>query len=87
MIYKGYKGVIKWDNESNVFRGTVVNIQDVITFQGADFRNVVKAFIDSVEDYLEFCAKLGEEPKEPQKLLDTLLDEITPENVHGEQKC
>jgi len=84
MIYKGYKGVISWDNEADTFHGNVVNIQDVITFQGTDFKDLVRAFKDSVDDYLEFCIELGKKPEEPRNMLSKLLEQITPENLHGE---
>lgn len=65
MQYKGYVARIEFDEEANVFHGEVVNIRDVITFQGKSVEELRKAFEDSVEDYLQFCAQRGEEPEEP----------------------
>ena len=33
--YKGYIGVVDFDPEMDLFHGTVINTQDVITFYGA----------------------------------------------------
>jgi len=65
MEYKGYVSRIKFDDEANIFHGEVINIRDVITFQGKSVDELRKAFEDSVEDYLAFCAERGEEPDKP----------------------
>jgi predicted HicB family RNase H-like nuclease len=53
------------DEEAGLFHGEVINTRDVITFQGRTVRELKKAFADSVDDYLEFCAVRGEEPEKP----------------------
>jgi predicted HicB family RNase H-like nuclease len=63
--YKGYLGRAEFDDEANIFHGQVINIQDVITFQGKSVDELQQAFKDSVEDYLGFCAERGEEPEQP----------------------
>jgi len=63
--YKGYVGNVVFDDEAGVFSGEVVNTRDVITFQGASVDELRKAFEDSVDDYLEFCAERGEQPEKP----------------------
>jgi len=65
MEYKGYLSRIEFDDEVNVFHGEVINIRDVITFQGTSVEELRQAFRDSVEDYLAFCAERGEDPDEP----------------------
>jgi predicted HicB family RNase H-like nuclease len=65
MEYKGYLSRIEFDDEANIFHGEVINIRDVITFQGKSVDELRKAFEDSVEDYLAFCAERGEEPNKP----------------------
>ena len=56
MKYKGYTGVVELDEESAVLFGRVIGLRDVITFQGSSVTEVIRAFHDSVDDYLEFCA-------------------------------
>jgi predicted HicB family RNase H-like nuclease len=65
MEYKGYVGRVKFDDDAGVFHGEVMNTRDVITFQGATVAALRKAFRESVEDYLAFCADRGEEPEKP----------------------
>ncbi|MEP7455953.1 type II toxin-antitoxin system HicB family antitoxin [Phyllobacterium sp. SB3] len=65
MHYKGYEAVIEFDEDADIFHGEIVNLRDVITFQGASASALKKAFAESVEDYLEFCKQRGEEPEKP----------------------
>jgi predicted HicB family RNase H-like nuclease len=65
MKYKGYAGVVELDEGSGVLFGRVIGLRDVITFQGSSVTEVVQAFHDSVDDYLEFCAERGESPEKP----------------------
>jgi predicted HicB family RNase H-like nuclease len=63
--YKGYIGVIEFDNEAGIFHGEVINLRDVITFQGECVEELRNSLRDSVEEYLEFCAERGEKPEKP----------------------
>jgi len=65
MQYKGYLARVQFDDEANIFHGEVINIRDVITFQGKSVDELRQAFQDSVEDYLAFCAERGEDPNSP----------------------
>lgn len=65
MEYKGYLSYVKFDDAADIFYGEVINIRDVITFQGKSVEELRQAFEDSVEDYLAFCAERGEEPDRP----------------------
>ncbi len=65
MTYKGYLAQIVFDEQANFFHGEVVNIRDVVTFQGQSVEELRQAFADSVEDYLAFCAARGETPDQP----------------------
>jgi predicted HicB family RNase H-like nuclease len=65
MKYKGYESVVEFDDEAEIFHGEIINIRDVITFQGSSVEELKQAFQDSVDDYLEFCQERGEEPDKP----------------------
>jgi len=65
MTYKGYEAVAEFDEKAGIFSGEVINTRDVITFQGASVKELKKAFRDSIDDYLEFCAKRKEAPEKP----------------------
>ncbi len=34
MKYKGYIGNAEFDGDANIFHGEVINLRDVVTFQG-----------------------------------------------------
>ena len=63
--YKGYIAQIDFDEEADLFHGQVINLRDVITFQGRSVDELRQALADSVEDYLELCAERGEAPEKP----------------------
>lgn len=65
MEYKGYIGKVDLDSEAGIFHGEVINIRDVVTFEGRSVEELQKAFIDSIKDYLAFCAARGEDPEKP----------------------
>ena len=65
LTYKNYLGKVEFDDETGILAGEVVNTRAVITFQGTTVQELREAFKESVEDYLEFCAELGEEPEKP----------------------
>ena len=63
--YKGYTGHVEFDDGVGLFHGEVLDLRDVITFQGKTAEELERAFRDSIDDYLEFCAQRGEEPDKP----------------------
>lgn len=63
--YKGYKGHAEFDDEAGLFHGEVLDLRDVITFQGTSVEESEKEFRDSVDDYLEFCEEYDEKPDQP----------------------
>ena len=65
MEHKGYFAKVEFDDDANVFHGEVLNLRVVITFEGETVKEIKKAFRDSVDDYLEFCAQRGESPEKP----------------------
>ena len=65
MEYKGYIAKVEFDDEAEIFHGEVINVRDVITFEGTSVAELRQAFQESVEDYLAFCAERGEEPEKP----------------------
>ena len=63
--YKGYIGKVEVDEEASILLGEVINLRDVITFEGRTVKELRQAFKDSIDDYLEFCASRGENPEKP----------------------
>lgn len=65
MHYNGYEAVVDFDEEAEIFHGEVINMRDVITFQGTSAAELKQALAESVEDYIAFCKERGEEPEKP----------------------
>ena len=65
MTYKGFVGVVEYDDEARIFSGEVINARTVITFQGTSVDEVENEFHASVDDYLEWCKEDGVEPEKP----------------------
>jgi predicted HicB family RNase H-like nuclease len=63
--YKGYIGKVTFDDEADLIHGEVVGLRDVITFQGESVTELRQAFQESIDDYLEWCEKLGQKPEKP----------------------
>jgi len=78
MEYKGYiGGNIEFDENADIFHGEVVNIRDVVTFQGSSPKELRQGLRESIEVYLSFCAERGREPNKP--FSGELLVHLTPE--------
>lgn len=75
--YKNYVGKVEYDGESKIFYGVVINLKDVITFQGTSVDEIEKAFRESIDDYLEWCKNDGVEPEKPYS--GKFIIRITPE--------
>lgn len=65
MTYKGYYGVVQYDDEAKIFHGEVINTRTVITFQGTTVDEIETAFRDSVDDYLDWCKERNKDPEKP----------------------
>src|ERR1700679_3662251 len=61
----GYEAVVEFDEDAELFHGEVINLRDVITFQGRSVAELKDAFAASVQDDLAFCAARGEVPGNP----------------------
>src|SRR3990172_366969 len=65
MEYQGYIAKVEFDEDGDVFHGEVINLRDVVTFEGKSVSELRKAMRESVEDYLAFCEDRKEEPEKP----------------------
>lgn len=63
--YKGYSATVSFDEDALLFHGEVLGIRDVITFQARTAEELLKAFHESVDDYLAWCAEDGAAPEKP----------------------
>lgn len=76
--YKGYSGHVEFDDEAGLFHGEVLDLKDVVTFQGTSVEELQRAFRESIDDYLQYCLERGEEPDRPfsGKLMVRLSPEL-----------
>ena len=65
MEYKGYTAVVRFRPDDEIFHGTVINVTDSVHFEGKSVNELKRAFKESVDYYLAFCKKRGEEPDKP----------------------
>ena len=66
MEHKGYSaGPIDFDAGEGVFSGTVAGLRDVIHFEGSTARELARAFRESIDSYLKYCAEKGQRPDRP----------------------
>jgi len=55
--YKNYLGIVEYDSEGKIFTGEVLGSRDVITFQGCTPEELEDSFRQSIDFYLEMCAR------------------------------
>lgn len=65
LTYKSYTAQLEVDIEAGVIFGRVIDIKDVLTFQGNTVEEARQEFHDTIDDYLEWCEELGKEPNKP----------------------
>jgi predicted HicB family RNase H-like nuclease len=63
LSYKGFTAAVEFDADDMILIGRIAGINDVIGFHGDRPQDLVAAFRDAVDDYLDTCAKLGKEPE------------------------
>jgi predicted HicB family RNase H-like nuclease len=63
LSYKGFAAAVEFDADDMILIGRIAGINDVIGFHGDRPQDLVAAFRDAVDDYLDTCAKLGKEPE------------------------
>jgi predicted HicB family RNase H-like nuclease len=67
MHYKDYYGSIHFDDEELFFYGKVEFIRALVTYEATDAKGLVKAFKESVDDYLQTCEQEEIIPEKPFK--------------------
>lgn len=63
--YKGYVAKLEYDDDDEIFYGSVINIKDTIEFKGKSVDELKQELQNSVDDYIEFCQEVGDEPDKP----------------------
>ena len=58
---------MQFSAEDKVFHGKIEGISDLVTFEGQTVAELIKAFHEAVNDYIELCKEAGKEPERPFK--------------------
>lgn len=67
LTYKGYFGSARYSAADEVFYGKLEGIDDLVNYEGASVKELIKAFQEAVEDYLQMCQRIGKEPNKTYK--------------------
>jgi predicted HicB family RNase H-like nuclease len=65
LTYKKYTAQFSVDVENGTVCGRVLEINDVLAFEGKTVEEATQEFYRTVDAYLEFCRKKGIEPEKP----------------------
>ena len=60
--YKSFIGSLNFSQNDKTFFGKIEGINDLITFEGKTVDDLIKAFHEAVNDYLEICKIKNIEP-------------------------
>lgn len=63
--YRGYTTTLQLDPDACIWHGRVMDIQDVVTFEGRTQVEAEKEFHRSVDAYLNFCRAIERLPNRP----------------------
>ena len=63
LSYNGYSAKIEFDAEDRIFFGKLAGINDGIGFHADTVEDLIAAFHEAVEDYIELCEKIGKKPE------------------------
>jgi len=67
MHYKDYYGSVHFDEEAPIFYGKIQFIRALVTYEATDAKGLLKAFKESVNDYIATCHKQKIKPEVPFK--------------------
>jgi predicted HicB family RNase H-like nuclease len=62
---KGYAARVEFDADDGIFFGRIAGIEDGVGFHADSVAELIAAFEEAVDDYLETCAKIGKPPEKP----------------------
>jgi predicted HicB family RNase H-like nuclease len=65
--YKDYSATVPFSNKDDVFYGKAIDINELITFEGALVKKFKKAFRAAIDDYLLPCKELSKTPDKTYK--------------------
>ena len=74
--YKGYFGSAEVNVADNIMYGKLLFIDDIVTYVAESPGKLKAAFEEAVDDYLQTCAELGDEPNVPYATSAVLSNQV-----------
>ncbi len=65
LSHNGYTARVEFDPEDRIFFGRIAAIRDIVSFHGETVDELISAFEEAVDDYVETCEKIGQKPNKP----------------------
>lgn len=65
MRYKGYRAKVEYSAEDSCLVGRVLDIHDIISFEGQSIKEAKEDFHNAIDQYVEDCQETGKEPDKP----------------------
>lgn len=65
LTHKGYYGSVAYDADDDLLHGRILNLHDIVTYEGQTVAEIKQAFTEAVEGYLRMCTELGQAPEKP----------------------
>lgn len=62
LLYKEFIGTVHYSTKDSVFYGKIEGINDLVTFEGENVKDLKTSFEEAVEDYIELCKEVDKEP-------------------------
>lgn len=65
--YNGFIGSVDFSIEDHILFGSLLHINDLVTYEGETLQELEDAFKEAVEEYIELCKECDKEPEKPFK--------------------
>lgn len=63
--YKGYEGTIERDDDREIFRGKLLHLADLVTYEADTLSALNQALVEAVDDYIDTCKLLDRVVQRP----------------------
>ncbi len=61
--HKGFLGSVECDMSAGILHGKILYINDLVDYNASSIPELQAEFIAAVDDYIDLCHELGEEPQ------------------------
>ncbi|MDC6367224.1 MULTISPECIES: type II toxin-antitoxin system HicB family antitoxin [Flavobacteriaceae] len=60
--HNGYIGSVEYSSTDGVLYGSIIGIDDLVSYEGESVKELESSFKEALEDYLETCKEIGKNP-------------------------